>query len=55
MSCCPTSACWLPGCARILVAVDLLVDAKPDAVAYYEIFGFLRLEPVLLFLVISKL
>jgi GNAT superfamily N-acetyltransferase len=26
--------------------VGLLVDAKPEAVAYYEAFGFLRLEPV---------
>lgn len=26
--------------------VGLLVDAKPEAVAYYETFGFLRLEPV---------
>ncbi len=26
--------------------VGLLVDAKPEAVGYYAIFGFLRLEPV---------
>lgn len=26
--------------------VGLLVDAKPEAFAYYEAFGFLRLEPV---------
>lgn len=44
--------------------VGLLVDAKPEAVAYYEAFGFLRLEPVTgeasmqpvpLFLAINKL
>jgi hypothetical protein len=40
------------------------VDAKPEAVAYYEAFGFLRLQPVTgeaamqpvpLFLAIQKL
>jgi GNAT superfamily N-acetyltransferase len=44
--------------------VGLLVDAKPEAVAYYEAFGFLRLlpvtgevalQPVPLFLAIQKL